>query len=150
MKMTKAINFDSLDTAAASETPYEVELVHPATKEPLGVFVSVVGPESAAFKNRIRREVNAERRRGFEMQRKGKTAEPKTLEEDETDTISMVADLMRGWRTVLDGKSEAVIFWGTEKLEFNEANAVRWLTHFAWVRPQINEAAGDVGNFLKN
>jgi hypothetical protein len=70
MAKIAAIDFDSLDTAAASEQPYEFELTHPSTKEGLGVFVSVVGPESAEFKNRVRREVNRNRRREFEAKRR--------------------------------------------------------------------------------
>jgi len=147
-KKISAMNFDSLDTVEACEKPYEFELVHPSTKEPLGVFVSVVGPESSAFKNRVFRQVNQERRRAFEMQRKGKDIQPKTLEEDEAESISLVADLVTGWRTVIDGKSEPVIFWGEEKLEFNDSNLVRWLTKFRWVRAQIDEAATDLGNFM--
>lgn len=150
MTKASAVNFANLDTAAAAEVPYEFELENPGTKEPLGVFVSVIGTESTAFKNRTRRQLNADRRREFEMQRKGKHAEPKMIEQDEADTISMCVDLMRGWRTVVGNKSEPVIIWGDEKLEFNEDNAERWITQFSWTRLQIIAAAGDVGNFLKN
>jgi hypothetical protein len=150
MAKIAAIDFDSLDTAAASEQPYEFELTHPSTKEGLGVFVSVVGPESAEFKNRVRREVNRNRRREFEAKRKGKEAEPSTLEEDEAFSISLVADLVKGWRTVTNGTSEPVVIWKGEKLEFNEANLTRWLTHFSWVRKQIDDASGELENFLKN
>lgn len=148
--MTKARDFDTLDAGIASENPYEFELVHPASKEPLGVFISVVGPESAAFKNRVRREINRDRRRAFEAQRKNKPTEPNTIEEDEEFSISLVVDLVTGWRTVKDGKSEPVIYWKGEKLEFNPDNLAKWLTHFAWVRVQVNEAASDLGNFLGN
>lgn len=150
--MTKAAaaDFDSLDTAVACEKPYEFELVHPASKDPLGVFISVVGPESAAFKARVRREINRDRRKDFEAKRKGKDAEPQTIEEDEAFSISLVANLVTGWRTVKDGKSESVIYWKAEKLEFTPDNLNRWLTHFSWVRLQINEAASDLGNFLGN
>ena len=48
MTKAKAIDFDSLDTAAACENPYEFELVHPVSKDTLGVFSGlvafVVGP----------------------------------------------------------------------------------------------------------
>jgi hypothetical protein len=86
----------------------------------------------------------------FEMQRKGKHAEPKLIEEDEADSISMCGDLMRGWRTVIEGKSEPVIYWGAEKLEFNDANVERWLANFRLGPPADHRSGGDVGNFLKN
>jgi len=144
------IDFDSLDTSSASEKAQEFELVHPASKKPLGVFLKVLGPESKAFKERVRREINRDRRRSFEAQRKGKASEPNTLEEDEAFGIELVADLVKGWRTVTDGKSEPVIQWGTEKLDFNPDNLKRWLTHFQWVIPQINDFTNELGNFLGN
>lgn len=149
--MTKSIDFDSLDTIAASEKPFEFELTHPANKKPLGVFLSVLGPESKAFKERVRREINRDRRREFEAQRNPRKAfEPNTLEEDEAFGISLIADLVKGWRTVTDGKSENVIIWKSEKIEFAPDNLTRWLAAFPWVIPQINEVTNELGNFLGN
>lgn len=150
MTKSAALDFDSLDTGAACENPHEFELVHPVDKEGLGVFVSVVGPESAAFKNRVRKEINRDRRKDFEAKRKGKEAEPSTIEEDEAFSISLVADLVTAWRTDKDGKNEPFIHWKGDRLEFNADNLARWLKHFPWVRAQINEAASDLGNFLGN
>ncbi len=143
-------DFDDLDTQAASEKPFEFELTRPDNKKALGVFVSVVGPESAAFKNKLRRQINQERRKAFVAERKGKGVEPQTIEEDEAESVAVIAELARGWRTVKDGKSEPVIYWKGEKLPFNAENLTRWLTHFPWVREQINEVASDLGNFLGN
>lgn len=151
--MTKAaapIDFADLDAGTACETPFEFELAHPATKKPLGVFVSVIGMESDDQKTWFRQKLNRERRKDFEAKRKNQPLEPNSFEEDEAETIEMCARLMRGWRTVLDGKSEPVIHWDKEKLEFNADNAARWLARFQWVRPQIIEEANAVGNYLKN
>ena len=148
--MTKetALDFSSLDTAAAAEKSYEFELVRPDNKKPLGVFVSVIGAESPAFKSRLFKEINRDRRKEFEAKRKGKETEPSTIEEDEANSVSLVADLVVGWRTVVNGKSEPVIHWEGEKLDFNTDNVKRWLGRFSWVRAQINEAANDLANFL--
>lgn len=149
--MTDAIDFDTLDTAAASEKTFEFELVHPGTKKPLGVFLGVIGPESKAFKDRVRREVNRDRRKAFEATRKNKGAvEPNTIEEDEASGVSMIADLVKSWRTVTDGKSENVIIWKGEKLPFTSDNLTRWLANFQWVIPQINDVTNEIGNFLGN
>ncbi len=149
--MTKdVLDFDTLDTAAACSKPFEFELLHPISEKPLGVFISVYGPESDQFKARVRQEENRQRRRNFESARKGKGVEPSTLEEDEAQMISLVATLVAGWRTVTDGKSEPVIIWKGEKLEHNPANVERWLATFSWVRKQIDEAAGKLENFIKD
>lgn len=150
MTKAKATDFGSLDTAAAAETPYEFELVHPVTKAPLGVFVSVLGGDSHARKAFVRAQINADRRAEFEAQRKGKPREPRTIEQDEADTVDMLAHTVVAWRTDVDGKSEPVIHWQGEKLEFSDANLRKWLAQFPWARAQINEASDDVGNFLKN
>lgn len=142
------IDFADMDVAAASETPFEFELKHPATHAPLGVFVSVFGPESAAFKAKIFADQNRERRRIFEQQRKGRPPEPKTMEEDTAAAVKLIGTLVAGWRTVRDGKSEPVIVWGKERLECTTENVVRWLTHFSWVRKQVDEASGDIENFI--
>jgi len=149
--MTDALDFDTLDTGAACEKPTEFQLNHPTTKKPLGVFLSVVGPESAAFKNKIRRQINLDRKKAFEAQRKNNGAiEPSTIEEDEVETVNLIAELVKGWRTDKDGKSEPVIYWKGDKLPFSAENLHRWLTHFPWVRDQINEFTKDIGNFLGN
>ncbi len=148
--MTKAIDFESLDTEAASEKPQELELVHPGTKKPLGVFLSLLGPDSKAFKDRLRKEVNRDRTREFKAQRGGKGIEPKMLEEDEALGIALTADLVKGWRTVTDGKSENVIIWKGEKLDFTPDNLTRWLNAFQWVIGQINEFTKELENFLGN
>lgn len=149
--MTKAtvFDFDTLDTAIACAKPFEFELVHPESDKPLGVFVSVFGPESDVFKNRIRKEENRKRKREFEIARKGKAAEPTTMEEDEAYAVGLLATLVAGYRTVIDGKSEPVIFWKGERLEFSAENVERWLGNFSWVRKQIDGAAGKLENFIK-
>lgn len=149
--MTDAIDFDSLDTGIASEKPHEFELVHPGNKKPLGVFLNVLGPDSKAHKERLRRQLNRDRRKEFEAARKNKGAvEPSTFEEDEAFGVDLFADLIVGWRTVTDGKSEPVIVWKGEKLDFNRDNLVRWVAHFQWVIPQIKDVTDDLGNFLGN
>lgn len=148
--MTDILDFDSLDTTAANDKGFELELLNPATKKPLGVFLSIIGTESAEVKAEMRREINRERVKDFQAARKGGAAEPKTIEEQEADTIRLAARLCKGWRTVKDGKSEKVIYWKGEKLDFNPDNLNHWLSTFGWARLQIIEAAGDLGNFLGN
>lgn len=148
--MSKAIDFDSLDTGSASEKPHEFELTHPASKKPLGVFLNVLGPESRAHKEKVKRQINRDRMREFQAVRNPRKAEPSTFEEDEAFGLELTAELVKGWRTVTEGKSEQVIVWKGEKLDFNEDNLTRWLSNFQWVIPQINEFTNDLGNFLGN
>jgi hypothetical protein len=148
--MKDATDFDALDTGAACEKSYEFELLHPTTEKPLGVFVSVLGPESNAFKTRVRREVNRDRKRQFEGIRKNKPVEPQMIEDDEEFGVSLLAEIVTGWRTEKDGKNEPVIYWKGEKLEFNKENLLRWLMHFPWARKQISDESSKLENFLGN
>lgn len=150
MPKSDLLDFDSLDTQAACERAYELELRHPANKKPLGVFVSVLGSESPAFKGEVRKEINRERLAEFKARRENKEADPKTVEEDEADSIRLASKLVTGWRTVTDGKSEPVVIWKGEKLDFNADNLNRWMAHFPWVRLQIVEASNALGNFMGN
>lgn len=150
MSKANILDFDSLDTSAAAEKGAEIELFHPETKKPLGVFVSIIGMESPEVKAEIRKDINRERVKEFQASRNAKDAAPKTIEEQEAETVKLAARVCKGWRTVIDGKSEPVIYWKGEKLDFTSDNVSRWLVNFSWARVQIIEAAGDLGIFLGN
>lgn len=143
------MDFASLDLAVVTEQPHEFELLHPETKEGLGVFVSVIGSESETFQSYMREKANAARLKAFGQQRRGKPDEPATVEAEEDMVIDAIATCMTGWRTVTEGKSAPVIVWGADRLEFSKANAAKWLKHFRWVRLQVNEATADLANFIK-
>lgn len=148
--MTKtAFDFASLDIATAAEQPFEFELKHPTEGNGLGVFVSVIGSESATFQAYLRREGNAARLRNFERQRKGGDDKPMTVEAEEEALIRALATCMTAWRTVIGGTSKPVIVWDGKELEFTQDNAAAWLTRFKFVRGQVNEATGELGNFIK-
>lgn len=147
---SKAFDFDALDIATAADSPFELELVHPESKEGLGVFISVLGAEGDTFQRYLREENNRTRRKTFEAQRRGKPEEPSTAEEDEDRILRAIAVCITGWRTVVEGKSEPVIVWSGRKIEFSRDNAIAWMRKFRWVRAQINEATAELRNFIKD
>lgn len=141
-------DFATLDLAQACDKPYEFELENPVTGDGLGVFVSVVGAESATFQAFVRTEGNKARKRRMEAERRGKD-DPLLIEDEEAALVSAVAACMTSWRTVADGKSEPVIVWGERRLEFTPDNARDVLRKFRWMIPQINKATGDLTHFIK-
>lgn len=141
-------DFATLDLAQACDKPYEFELENPVTGDGLGVFVSVVGAESATFQAFVRTEGNKARKRRMEAERRGKD-DPLLIEDEEAALVSAVAACMTSWRTVVDGKSEPVIVWGERRLEFTPDNARDVLRKFRWMIPQINKATGDLTHFIK-
>lgn len=146
--MSKPFDFGSANLAQIADEPHEMELVHFDSKEPLGVFLMVRGFESATFKELARKENNAQRRRDFEAQRKGKNA-VRLLEDDEEAGVRLTAALIVGWRTVVDGKSEPVIYRAGQKLECTPDNVASFIDEYSWVISQVNEFAGEIGNFTK-
>jgi len=143
-----SFDFADLDLAEKAETPFEFELEHPETKDGIGVFISVIGSESTTFQQYVRDEDNKARRKAFENQRKNKPNEPMTAEDEEAAIARAVSFCIRGWRTVIDGKSEPVIKWGADKLECTPETAFKVMMRFRWMRAQVNKATGELGNFL--
>lgn len=150
-KTAKAFDFSALDLKALTDKPVEIELVHPDpdNREPLGVFVSVVGSESETFQRFVREKSNAARLKAFQDNRKKGAPQPPTYEEEETALLEAIAACVTGWRTIIDGQSEPVILWGERRLEFTPANALEVLRQFRWMCGQINDATGDLSNFIK-
>lgn len=135
----------SLDYVTACEQPYEFELVHPVEKTGLGIFFSVIGAESGTFQSYVRTETNAARQRAFDQRKSGKET-PSTVDEDEAAMIKALAVCIKGWRT---GK-KPVLLWSGRELEFTPENVVTVMRQFKWMREQVNEATGELGNFIGN
>lgn len=138
-----AIDLASLSTKEACERAYELELRHPVSNEALGVFISVLGSESATFQGHVRRRANENLSKQFRNQRRGKDAEAPTVEVAEKESIALLAACTTGWRT---GDAPTVTHGG-KALECSEANA-KFLYAERWIREQVDEAIGDLGNFM--
>lgn len=139
--MTKSVPIDlsSLDTAAACEKGYELELLHPITKAPLGSFISVVGKDSEAFRKHVRAASNERLRKNAAQQRRGKELDPPTIEAIEAEAIDLLVTCTTGFRNVS---------YKGALLEFSEDNARKLYTEQSWVRGQVDEAIGDLELFL--
>ena len=138
------IDLANLDTAAACDKGAEIELYHPVTKAPLNVFFTVLGEDSAVFKNKAREFANARLRREATMRGRGKTAEVRSLEDSEIDNLSILAECTTGWRT---GNSPTVTIDGRE-LPFSKKNAEDFYQRFPKFRDQIQDAITELENFL--
>jgi hypothetical protein len=137
--MTKtALDLGSLDTAAACDKGFELELAHPITRAPLGQFITVVGKDSKQFRDHVRRASNDRLRKQATQQRRGKDMEPPTVEQIEAEAIELLVNCTTGFREVNYGGP----------LTYSEANARKLYTEQSWVRSQVDEAIGDLENFM--
>ena len=138
---TKAKGFDlsSLDTIAACNKPFDVEIIHPVTQEKTGVVFSVVGRDSDVYRAKIKAMANENMTREALMARRGK-ADIQTIDKLEAKNIDALIAATVGWSNVeFDG----------EVLEFNPANARKVFQRILPVRDQVLEAINDLENFMQ-
>lgn len=130
----------SLDTVAASNAGAEIELRHPVTNAPIGVFVSVVGKDSDTYRTFQRLKFNEYLRAEQQAKMRGRQPNQKSAEDYEDDMLSLLVACTRGWR--------GMVYEG-EELAFTAENVRKVYQTQPWIRDQVNEAVGDLGNFLK-
>lgn len=153
-RLPNAIDLADLDTAAASDKGAEIELMHPTKQTPLGIFITVLGKDSQVFKDQVKSDINAAVRKEAFAKKRGKTIEPMTAEEAEQKAIDLLVLCTLGWRSeTKDEKgtvvaNEPTITLAGEKLTFSIVNAKRVYADFTWIRRQIDDAIGDLENFM--
>src|SRR6476469_2358825 len=128
------VEFDlaTLDTATASDAGARIDIVHPVTKTPLGLFVTVLGKHSNTFRELVRERINKRIKEESLAARRGKPLEPRSAEEVEREAIEMLIACTTGWGTDIyegEGKERHVketkptILFSGERYEFNAQNA---------------------------
>lgn len=140
-KASTGLDIAAFDTVAASNKGAEIELKHPVTMEPLGAFVTVLGKDSDIFRQAFRRKVNAKLARDAMAKKRGKDVEPPTVEDSEADGLDLLVACTTGWRGLTDGG---------EPLEYSPEAARNLYTRAPWIRLQVDEAIGDLANFMKS
>lgn len=145
--MTDVIDLASLDAATPCDAGAEIELVHPVSGAPIGVFVTVLGKYSKVFIDHTRRSSNEYLRKAQMLKKRGKDEEPATVEKFEEKSIELLVACTVGWRT---GTKKAITFEGKD-LEFSAVNAalIYGTPKLAWIRTQVDEGIADLGNFMK-
>lgn len=143
--MTKAKAFDaaSLNTTEACNKPFELEIKHPTSGAPTGLFISVVGRDSDVYRGRVRALADETLRR----QAMGKPAlADASLDKLEAKNIDALVAATVGWRS--EGDDGGITLSG-ERLEFNPANARKLYSEILPIRDQVAEAINDLGNFMR-
>lgn len=146
MKKNEFVDLSSIDTVTACNKGAEFELRHPATNEPLGIFWTVLGADSDVFRDYMKESLNARMRKEAMAKKRGRPLEVDTLEDAEQKTIDLLTACSVGWRS---GEHQTIKFKG-EDLPFNVPNARKVLTDMRWIRLQVDDAIGDLENFMKS
>lgn len=125
----------TLNTKAKSEAGIEFELKHPATGDPLGMFVTVLGADSERFRARA----EDFQRRNLKQARRGKADEIGA--ELQKERIALCAAMTADWRGLELGGAEVA---------FSEAKAAEIYGDegWTWILDQVDRAINDRANFL--
>ncbi len=145
-----SFNLAELNTTEACEAIHELELLSPFDDEPTGLFIAHKGRDARDVLAISRKQGNAMLARDFKAKRGGKDETPITIEEGTNVTVEISVAATVGWFTK-DAKGDKVdgLPFGKGLLLFtpDEARKLYNDPGFAWALRQLNEAAGDLGNF---
>lgn len=155
-KASNVIDIADLDTATASDEGAEIELLHPITQKPLGLFVTVMGKHSQVFRDHVRERVNSRIRQEAQAERRNKKIPPPTAEDAEKDAVELLTLCTKGWRSqdrnakgeLIEGSEKPTWLMKGEELAFTVPNAIRVYTESLWIREQVDSAIGDLENFI--
>lgn len=132
-----ALDLNITNIAAQAESGYEFELLHPATGDGTGGFITVRGDKSRLVQNHARKVVT-------EMQKREKVAKGKNkdidLSFDELEDMAVDRAIVRiiSWRGIQeDGKD----------VPFTRENAERILKDHPWIRESVMEESETLLNF---
>lgn len=151
-------NLANLDTAAASEIVYDLELKHPTTEEPLGLFIQIVGVHAREVKRVSDRQINEVLLNNYKADRGAKDAVVPTVQQGERRGAALLAAATRGWFSREPGKKAGDpdidtpgLPFGETRLMFSpeEAEKLYENTGYLWLRKQVDAGVGDLGNFIK-
>jgi hypothetical protein len=148
------LDLASLDTGAGSDNGAEIELKHPTTRKPLGIFIGVLGKHGQTFRETVKERQNETIRKQALAERQGLDPELTTAEQMEASATDLLVACTTGWRTVtrdakgVEVSSVPTITFEGKPLEFSVANARLLYTRLLWIRTQVDEAIGNLELFI--
>jgi hypothetical protein len=128
------MDLSTLDTRKGSDSGFELQLLHPTTREPLDAFITVLGKDGDAYQQK---SAEIKRRRLGRLARGVESAAAVDLAEAEAREL--LAACTNGWKGIArDG----------QEIAFSESAAVRLYADFEWIYEQVDAAIHNRANFL--
>jgi hypothetical protein len=131
---TKLLSIDDLDLTAASDTPFDLELLNTKGVK-TGVTLQVLGSESEKVQEWTNRQANRIRTQATQKSVTGKE-KVRTAEEDDEYIIESAAIRVIGW----SGLAEP----------YSKDNATRLMGRNVHIRMQVLQASNELGNYSKD
>lgn len=117
-----------------------IDILHPKTKQPTGIKVTVLSMEDDRVK-KVKRKILDERLR---LEARGKNFKSDDIEENK---MTLMFALVTGWEWGKNAEGEEA-FFGKEKPTFNLAKFREVLDALPWFSNQIQEAVSDDESFF--
>lgn len=125
-----------MDLSTLKPSNRTIQIVHPATGEPIGLSVTLVALSDERLK-KVKRRIQDDRLR---LDARGKHFKSDDVEEN---TYELLYNAMTGWEWHNDCNFK------NEQPVFNKVNVEAVLKELPWVRDQIDEALGDEKAFFQ-
>jgi len=119
-----------------------IDILHPGTKEPLGIKVSIMHIDDDRMK-KIKRKITDERLR---LEQRGKNFKAEDLESNRS---TLLFSAMTGWEWGKDADGDQNTFHG-EIPDFDRRTVIAVLDEKPWFADQINEAISETEAFFSN
>jgi hypothetical protein len=134
MSKETLLSIDDLDLTAASDTPFDLEILNIKGVK-TGIIIQVLGSESEKVQEWTNRQANRIRTQATQKSVTGKD-KVRTAEEDDEYIIESAAVRVVGWKGLKD--------------EYTKENATRLMSRNVHVRMQVLTASNDLGNYSKD
>lgn len=129
-------DFTTRDVAKKAEEGAELEVLDPVTNEPVGVFITLAGADSAIHRKTT--ATIAKRRLSNTKGFRNRALDP---EKFEAEGIEVLAACTLGWKGVVaDGAP----------LPCSRDNAIMLYTRFPWLREQVDQFVSDRSVYLQD
>lgn len=131
------LDLAALDIKTGADAGFKLELTHPVSGKPLGLWILILGADSDAYQAKMREF----RQRAMERLKLNQRAKM-TDEESEEQGLEQLVALTRGW-------SENIKLDG-ELLMFSAENARKLYAdkRISWIGEQVYRGVHDRANFL--
>lgn len=134
MSKETLLSIDDLDLTAASDTPFDLEILNIKGVK-TGIIIQVLGSESEKVQEWTNKQANRIRTQATQKSVTGKD-KVRTAEEDDEYIIESAAVRVVGWKGLKD--------------EYTKDNATRLMSRNVHVRMQVLTASNDLGNYSKD
>ena len=134
-----ALDLAITNVAAAAESGYEFELLHPATGEGTGGFLTIRGENSRTVQQHARKVVTEMQKREKVAKGKGKDVDL-TISELEDMAVERAVVRIISWKGIQENGGD---------VPFTKENAERILKDHSWIREVLMEESSNLSNFLE-